>query len=157
MQTNKYERMYVCVNRADATCDAIPMEKIANLISENELSVAEIRAKIFPNLTNEDDDFLSITRRITSFLSHLREQCGFDLEVRTVQSETPITITEEVYWRVDECGNSEFIEAYDKDGNFLDTICNPKFHYTARVRGKMVEVKKNVYPKITYYRLRGMD
>lgn len=157
MQTNKYEKMYACVNRAEETCNAIPMEKIVNLISENELSVAEIRAKIFPNLTNEDEEFLSITRKITSFLSHLREQRGFDLEVRTVQSETPITITEEVYWRIDERGNCEFIEAYDKDGNFLDTILNPKFHYTARVRGKTVETKKNVYPKIAYYRLRGMD
>ena len=35
MQTNKYERTYACVNRADKTCDAIPMEKIANFISEN--------------------------------------------------------------------------------------------------------------------------
>lgn len=157
MQTNKYERMYACVNRAEETCDAIPMEKIINLISEDDLSVAEIRAKIFPNLTKEDEDFLSITRRITSFLMHLREQRGFNLEIRTVQSETPITITKEVYWRVDEHGNSEFIEAYDKDGNFLDVICNPKFHYTVRVRGKMVETKKNIYPTTTYYRLRGMD
>lgn len=157
MQTNKYERMYVCVNRAEETCDAIPMEKIINLISENELSVAEIRAKIFPNLTNKDEDFLSITRRITSFLSHLREQRGFNLEIRTVQSETPITITERVYWRVDEFGNYEHIEAYDKNGNFIDIISNPRFHYTRQVTGKWVETKKNVYPTTTYYRLRGMD
>lgn len=157
MQTNKYEKMYACVNRAEETCDAIPMEKIINLISENELSVAEIRAKTFPNLTNEDKEFLSITRRITLFLSHLREQSGFNLEIRTVQSETPITITDEVYWRIDERGNFEFIEAYDKDGNFIDVISNPKFHYPVRVRGKRVETKKNVYPKTTYYRLRGMD
>lgn len=157
MQTNKYEQMYASVTYAQEVCDAIPMEKIINLISEDELSVAEIRAKIFPNLTNEDEEFLSITHRITSFLMHLREQRGFNLEKRTVRSETPVTITEEVYWRIDERGNYEFIEAYDKDGNFLEVISNPKFHYPVRVRGKMVEAKKNVYPTTTYYRLRGMD
>ena len=154
MQTNKYERMYACVNRAEETCDAIPMEKIINLISEDDLSVAEIRAKIFPNLTNDDLEFLSITRRITSFLKHLKECRGFNLEIRTVRSETPLVITDRVYWRIDEHGNCEYIEAYDKSGNFIDIVCNPRFHYTCHVTGKMVETKKNVYPTTTYYRIR---
>ena len=157
MQTNKYEQMYASVTNAQEVCDAIPMEKIINLIFEDSLSVAEIRAKIFPNLTNKDEEFLSITRRITSFLKHLKDQRGFNLEVRTVRSETPVTITEEVYWRVDENGNYEFIEAYDINGNFIDVIANPKFHYPVRARGRMVETKKNVYPTTTYYFLKGMD
>lgn len=157
MQTNKYEQMYASVTYAQEVCDAIPMEKIINLISEEELSVAEIRTKIFPNLTNEDKEFLSITRRITSFLTHLREQRGFNLEKRTVRSETPVTITEINYLRVDKFGNCEFIEAYDKNGNFIDMIQNPKFHDTWHVKGEYIEVKKNVYPTTTYYRLRGMD
>lgn len=158
MQANKYEQVYSSVIRAKETCEAIPLEKIANLISKETLSVAQIRAKIFPNLTNEDFDFNSITRRITSFLKHLKDYRGFDLEVTTVQSETPITITDRDYVRIDKFGNCELIEAYDKDGNFIDMIQNPKFHLSrGDVAGKMVETKKNIYPTTTYYHLRGID
>lgn len=154
MQTNKYEQVYSTVIRAEETCNAIPMEEIANLISKETLSVAQIRAKIFPNLTNEDSEFLSITRRITLFLKHLKDYRGFDLEVATIKSETPITITDRDYMGIDKFGNCELIEAYDKDGNFIDMIQNPKFHLSLRVTGKMVETKRNIYPITTYYHLK---
>ncbi len=157
MQTNKYEQVYSSVIRAEETCNAIPMEEIANLISKETLSVAQIRDKIFPNLTHDDSEFNSITRRITSFLMHLKYYGGFDLEVTTIQSDTPITIIDRFYERIDEFGNCENIEAYDKDGNFIDVVPNPKFHRSTHMTGRTFKFKKNIYPTTTYYHLRGID
>ena len=153
MQANKYEMMYSNVQDAKRTCDNVPIEKIIHLISNGSMSVAQIREKIYPTLTKDDWEFKHITGHISSFLTHLKEWYPYHMEIKDVRSKTPIIITKDVVWRVDEDGNQEFIEAFDKDGNFIDAILNPKFNYCKTVDVIRFQAKRNIYPTIKYYHL----